>query len=210
MSNIDKQALRERYSLKPVPKCHICDTVMTIARASAGAVVYACSGCTYDDNGAHYAPGRSLGDDHYSASRVTIFESGNSDVLELLDELEASQKSNEFLKEQLAQLANFNPDWDKLEAATDSLREHMAKLSAAEKRIAEHNFENRLLANADCDIKALRQRIAELEARKVTVKLPADYRNDDGSINDDMFNTCAVVGAFRDALAAAGIGVKGE
>lgn len=109
-----------------------------------------------------------------------------SDYLALLDELEASQKSNEFLKEQLSQLANFNPDWDKLEAATDSLREHMAKLSAAEKRIA------------------------ELEARKVTVKLPADYRNDDGSINDDMFNTCAVVGAFRDALAAAGIGVKGE
>lgn len=60
-----------------------------------------------------------------------------SDYLALLDELEASQKSNEFLKEQLAQLANFNPDWDKLEYATDSLREHMAKLSAAEKRIAE-------------------------------------------------------------------------
>lgn len=39
------------------------------------------------------------------------------------------------------------------------------KLEAAEKRIAEHNFENRLLANADRDIKALRLRIAELEAR---------------------------------------------
>ena len=95
MSNIDKQALRERYSLQPVPKCHICDAVMTIARASAGAVVYACSGCTYDDNGAHYAPGRSLGDDHYSASRVTIFESGDSDVLELLDELEAAEERYE-------------------------------------------------------------------------------------------------------------------
>ncbi|MGX9739519.1 hypothetical protein [Pseudocitrobacter corydidari] len=54
------------------------------------------------------------------------------------------------------------------------------------------------------------ERIEELESRTVTVKLPADYRNSDGSINDDMFNTCAVVGAFRDALAAAGIGVKGE
>ncbi|EIB7583996.1 ead/Ea22-like family protein [Salmonella enterica] len=63
---------------------------------------------------------------------------------------------------------------------------------------------------AEMEIAALRQRIAELEARKVTIKLPADYRNSDGSINDDMFNTCAVVGAFRDALAAAGIGVKGE
>ncbi|KAA1280216.1 ead/Ea22-like family protein [Citrobacter pasteurii] len=60
-------------------------------------------------------------------------------VLALLDELEASQKSNEFLKEQLSQLANFNPDWDKLEAVTDSLREHMAKLSAAEKRIADQH-----------------------------------------------------------------------
>lgn len=84
------------------------------------------------------------------------------------------------------------------------------ELEAAEKRIAEHNFENRLLANADRDIKALRQRIAELEVRTVTVKLPSDYRNDDGSINADMFNTCVVVGVFREALAAAGIGVKGE
>ena len=117
---------------------------------------------------------------------IPNFRAPTQDVLALLDELEASQKSNEFLKEQLAQLANFNPDWDKLEAATDSLREHMAKLSAAEKRMA------------------------ELEARTVTVKLPADYRNSDGSINDDMFNTCAVVGAFREALAAAGISVKGE
>lgn len=55
----------------------------------------------------------------------------------LLDELEAKDKSISFLKDQLAQLANFNPDWDKLEAATDSLREHMEELTAARKRIAE-------------------------------------------------------------------------
>ena len=59
------------------------------------------------------------------------------DVLALLDEREAKDKSISFLKDQLAQLANFNPDWDKLEAATDSLREHMAELTAARKRIAE-------------------------------------------------------------------------
>ncbi len=58
-------------------------------------------------------------------------------VLALLDELEAKDKSIGFLKDQLAQLANFNPDWDKLEAATYSLREHMAELTAACKRIAE-------------------------------------------------------------------------
>ncbi|WP_343446506.1 ead/Ea22-like family protein [Enterobacter hormaechei] len=60
-------------------------------------------------------------------------------VLALLDELEAKDKSISFLKDQLAQLANFNPDWDKLEAATYSLREHMAELTAARKRIAELN-----------------------------------------------------------------------
>lgn len=58
----------------------------------------------------------------------------NSD---LKRKLEAKDKSISFLKDQLAQLANFNPDWDKLEAATDSLREHMAELTAARKRIAE-------------------------------------------------------------------------
>ncbi len=65
-------------------------------------------------------------------------------ILSLLAEREADKaliaeqaKRIDFLKEQLAQLANFNPDWDKLEAATDSLREHMAELTAANKRIAE-------------------------------------------------------------------------
>ncbi|MBM3061488.1 ead/Ea22-like family protein [Citrobacter braakii] len=114
MSNIDKQALRERYSLQPVPKCHICDAVMTIARASAGAVMYACSGCTYDDNGAHYAPGRSPGDAHYSASRVTIFESGDSDVLALLDELESTEKRNTELQIENAYIRNRHKELDLL------------------------------------------------------------------------------------------------
>lgn len=51
-----------------------------------------------------------------------------------------------------------------LHLTTDELSGLLDELEAAEKRIAEHNFENRLLANADRDIKALRQRIAELEA----------------------------------------------
>ena len=65
-------------------------------------------------------------------------------VLALLDELEAKDKSIGFLKDQLTQLANFNPDWDKLEAATDSLREHMTELTVARKRIAElsHHLQN--------------------------------------------------------------------
>ncbi|ECA1871302.1 ead/Ea22-like family protein [Salmonella enterica subsp. enterica serovar London] len=145
MSNIDKQALRERYSSQPVPKCHICGAEMTIQRAGGGSLVYGCTGrVDSDGEGYVFAEGRDFADNHYALSRVTVANNSDPDVLALLDELEAAEK-----------------------------------------------------------------RIAELEARTVTVKLPADYRNSDGSINDDMFNTCAVVGAFRDALAAAGIGVKG-
>ncbi|HAS1056821.1 TPA: ead/Ea22-like family protein [Enterobacter cloacae] len=68
-------------------------------------------------------------------------------VLALLDGLEAKDKSISFLKDQLAQLANFNPDWDKLEAATYSLREHMAELTAARKRIAELESDNAYIKN---------------------------------------------------------------
>ncbi|MFS9561502.1 hypothetical protein [Enterobacter hormaechei] len=57
---------------------------------------------------------------------------------------------------------------------------------------------------------ALLDELEAAERRTITVKLPADYHLDDGSLNADMMNTCAVVGAFRDALAAAGITVKGE
>ncbi|EPM8368360.1 hypothetical protein ACY4IF_003600 [Enterobacter hormaechei] len=68
---------------------------------------------------------------------VEIIQQMALDAVTLLDELEAKDKSIRFLKDQLAQLANFNPDWDKLEAATDSLREHMDELTAARTRIAE-------------------------------------------------------------------------
>lgn len=55
----------------------------------------------------------------------------------LAAELEAAQKSNEFLKGQLSELANFNPDWDKLEASYESWREIAAELLVAKDRIAE-------------------------------------------------------------------------
>ncbi|MGO4744031.1 hypothetical protein [Serratia quinivorans] len=57
-------------------------------------------------------------------------------VSALLAELEASRKSNAFLKEQLAKLANFNPDWDMLEACRDSWREVAAALKEAESKLA--------------------------------------------------------------------------
>lgn len=96
------------------------------------------------------------GHDNHSAWDVVgehntkhIIASQPQNVLALVEALEARDKQIVFLKEQLAQLANFNPDWDRLEAATDSLREHMAELNSAQARIA------------------------ELESRTVTVRLPS-------------------------------------
>lgn len=138
MTALNKQALRERYSSQPVPKCHICGAEMTIQRAGVGSLVYGCTGrVDSDGEGYVFAEGRDFADNHYALSRVTVANDSDPDVLAMLDELEAKDKSIVFLKDQLAQLENFNPDWDKLEAATDSIREHIAKLSAAEKRIAE-------------------------------------------------------------------------
>ncbi|EBJ3517438.1 ead/Ea22-like family protein [Salmonella enterica] len=121
---IDKQVLRERYSPKPVPKCHICGEEMTIQRISASRIIYGCTGATYDDKGCHYAEGRSIADDHYEQSRVTVVDVSDPDVLALLDELE-HYKSRE---ERVTKLVLDNStSWDAL----------YEKLEAAERRIAE-------------------------------------------------------------------------
>lgn len=65
-----------------------------------------------------------------------IAEAAETKAESLLAELEASKKSNAFLKEQLSQLANFNPDWDMLEACRESWREVSAALKEAETRLA--------------------------------------------------------------------------
>ncbi|HAF1579381.1 TPA: ead/Ea22-like family protein [Salmonella enterica] len=144
MSNIDKQALRERYSPKPVPKCHICGEEMTIQRISASRITYGCTGATYDDKGCHYAEGRSIADDHYEQSRITVVDVSDPDVLELLDELE-HYKSRE---ERVTKLVLDNStSWDVL----------YEKLEAAEKRIAEQReYYEGVIADGS-------KRIAELE-----------------------------------------------
>ncbi|HCJ8650512.1 ead/Ea22-like family protein [uncultured Citrobacter sp.] len=92
MTALNKQALRERYSSQPVPKCHICGAEMTVQRMSASRITYGCTGATYDDKGCHYAEGRSIADDHYEQSRVTVVDVSDPEVLAMLDELEAAEK----------------------------------------------------------------------------------------------------------------------
>lgn len=118
-------------------------------------------------------------------------------VLALLDELKSSENNLIDSECHVAELE-------------ESLRDKQALLEAAEKRIAEHNFENQLLSNADRDIKALRQRIAELEARTVT--LP-QYRNSPDMHTKQFYEAIGFnhgLDIFIEALRAAGIGVKGE
>ncbi|HID2280523.1 TPA: ead/Ea22-like family protein [Escherichia coli] len=89
MSEIDYQALRERYSPKPVPECSVCGEEMSIQRISGAHVTYACS--SYGGDG-DFKIGRTLADEHYEKSRVTVVDDSDPDVIALLDELEAAKK----------------------------------------------------------------------------------------------------------------------
>jgi len=127
MSNIDKQALRERYTEKPAPKCHICGSVMTIQRAGAGGVVYGCTGrIDKDGEGYKFADGRDFADDHYARSRVTDADESDPDVIALLDELEAAEHTAAVDHEAACSLVEEN-------------EEVKRKLAAAEKRIADYH-----------------------------------------------------------------------
>lgn len=197
MSNIDKQALRERYSPKPVPECHICGKEMTIQRMSASRITYGCTGATYDDKGCHYAEGRSIADDHYAQSRVTVVDVSDPDVLALLDENIQLQREKDAIEAvALALRDDMRDAREQLAAAERSIAEQSAIVAAAEKLVrckgryhSELNYralaklfgvitpdlpplehENVHYADAaEVEITALRQRIAELEARKVNL-----------------------------------------
>ncbi|EAM2590302.1 ead/Ea22-like family protein [Salmonella enterica] len=145
---IDKQALRERYSPKPVPECHICGEEMTIQRISASRITYGCTGATYDDIGCHYAEGRSIADDHYEQSRVTVVDVSDPDVLALLDENLQLQREKDAVEAVAL-------------ALRDDMRQAREQLEAAEKRNAEQReYYEGVIADGS-------KRIAELESNEV-------------------------------------------
>ncbi|KKY90244.1 hypothetical protein OA46_04565 [Enterobacter cloacae] len=176
MSNIDKRALREAAEKATPGPWGIARNGKTITSNQSHPVAV-----ITEDFHRMLANGKTGGDAEF------ISAVNPATVLALLDELEAKDKSISFLKDQLAQLANFNPDWDKLEAATYSLREHMAELTAA------------------------RKRIAELEAREVTLPQVLDVHplgpqsaKMFWAFKRDIVNECA------DRIRAAGIRINGE
>lgn len=137
------------------------------------------------------------------ANSVFIAAANPATVLALLDEMEAKDKRNAEMEDILEDEIKL---WMQRYDSANNRRE------AAEKRIAEHNFENRLLANADRDIKALRLRIAELEREPIATldvqsgradgnKFALVYSSAAHKLPDDVYYLC---------VAAAGIGVKGK
>ncbi|EPN0318953.1 ead/Ea22-like family protein [Salmonella enterica] len=231
---INKQALRERYSPNPAPECHICGVQMTIQRMSASRITYGCTGATYDDKGCHYAEGRSIADDHYEQSRVTVVDVSDPDVLALLDENIQLQREKDAIEAvALALRDDMRDAREKLEAAERRIAEQSAIVAAAEKLVrckgryhSELNYralaklfgvitpdlpplehENVHYADAaEVEITALRQRIAELEAREVTLPPTFWYEHDDLSRDIPVLDKRLVKKAIR----AAGIKVKGE
>lgn len=143
----------------------------------------------------------------------------------------ALEKKTAFLKEKLAHLAKFNPDWDVLEATTDSLREHMSELTAANKRIAEleaissaaeklvrckgryHSEQNYRALAALFGVTTPDLPPLESEARTVTVKLPelkmlSDYLSEVSEREREEILVGVRLEFFR-ALRAAGVTVEG-
>ncbi|EAM6794330.1 ead/Ea22-like family protein [Salmonella enterica] len=240
MSNIDKQALRERYSPKPAPECHICGEEMTIQRMSASRITYGCTGATYDDKGCHYAEVRSIADDHYEQSRVTVVDVSDPDVLALLDELEHYKSREERVtKLVLDNSTSWDVLYEKLEAAERRMAEQSAIVAAAEKLVrckgryhSELNYralaklfgvitpdlpplvhENVHYADAaEVEITALRQRIAELEARDVNLPKRSvdEVMHLSGFSRDYAEGWCAGNDNAIHEIRTAGIKVKGE
>ncbi|ECK5001029.1 protein Ead [Salmonella enterica] len=234
MSYIDKQALRERYSPKPVPECHICGEEMTIQRMSASRITYGCTGATYDDKGCHYAEGRSIADDHYEQSRVTVVDVSDPDVLALLDELEHYKSREERVtKLVLDNSTSWDVLYEKLEAARKRIAEqreyYEGVIADGSKRIAElekghqeaakqinswRRLAKQNIAERGKDIselEAARQRIAELEAKLETADKLQDSAFRDGLKAGFSYGQTDDQSGFAQCMSAysnAGIGVK--
>ncbi|EAB8629431.1 ead/Ea22-like family protein [Salmonella enterica subsp. enterica serovar Montevideo] len=219
MSNINKQALRERYSPKPVPKCHICGEEMTIQRISASRITY---GCTGEGDDGYFKFGRTFTDEHYEKSRVTVVDVSDPDVLALLDEnlqLQREKDATEAValalrddmqqaREQLAAAEQERENW---RISFDNERYRADKLAAAlnaerEKLV----MANRSLITQHIRANSAESRIAELEARTVCLpKLPVL-----GSTTERYEGFAAGASSMRNecanAIHAAGIKVEGE
>ncbi len=142
------EEIRQRYRPTLAPKCHICGVEMTIQRMSASRITYGCAGAIYNETGCHYAEGRSLADDHYAESRITVVDVSDPDVLAMVEALEkAQQRINDLENDEVRQrLANAEHQLYMAELAKHNLKAsrkaQFRKRKASEKRIAELEAQN--------------------------------------------------------------------
>ncbi|WP_065304826.1 ead/Ea22-like family protein [Salmonella enterica] len=230
MTALDKQALRERYSPKPVPKCHICGEEMTIQHMSASRITY---GCTGEGDDGYFKFGRTFTDEHYEKSRVTVVDVSDPDVLALLDELEHYKSREERVtKLVLDNSTSWDVLYEKLEAAEKRNAEqreyYEGVIADGSKRIAElekghqeaakqinswRRLAKQNIAERGKDIselEAARQRIAELEARAVNLpkRSVGEVMHLSGFSRDYAEGWCAGNDNAIHEIRAAGIGVK--
>lgn len=104
------EEIRQRYRPTLAPKCHICGVEMTIQRMSASRITYGCAGAFYDETGCHYAEGRSLADDHYAESRITVVDVSDPDVLAMVEALEKARQRIEELESDLSEWTDCKHD----------------------------------------------------------------------------------------------------
>lgn len=209
MSNIDKQALRERYSPKPVPECHICGEEMTIQRMSASRITYGCTGATYDDKGCHYAEGRSIADDHYEQSRVTVVDVSDPDVLALLDEnLQLQREKDAIEAVALALRDDMRQAREQLEAAERRMAEQSAIVAAAEKLVrCKGRYHSELNYRALAALFGVNTPdLPPMDGESRTVMMPEPFKMAKSSSGLMYYYADEV----DKALATAGIKVKGE
>lgn len=199
---IDKQTLRERYSPKPAPECHICGKEMTIQRMSASRITYGCTGATYDDKGCHYAEGRSIADDHYEQSCVTVVDVSDPDVLAMLDELEAAKQDSARWFKAFEKAVSIGARYEERIEQLEKGHQEAAKQINSWRRLAKQNIAER--GKDISELEAARQRIAELEARTVTPP-----KNNVANVGDSRWMWYQRDLMWIDAIRAAVIKVKG-
>ncbi|HDW9111183.1 TPA: ead/Ea22-like family protein [Escherichia coli] len=230
------QELRERYSPQPVPKCRICGDEMTVQRICGRHITYGCTGATYDDKGCYYAEGRSIADDHYGLSRVTVIDVSDPEVLALLDERERNQQ---YIKRRDQENEDIALTVGKLRVELEGKDSKIANLTAERDALREGEMGDARHSNTraaadiyfqlveECEIpaggslveyvddmreklEAAEKRIAELEEREILLPERSSmlHRTD---FHDDYQTVMAYkVSEVIAAIRAAGIRIKGE
>lgn len=223
MSEIDYQALRERYSPKPVPECSVCGEEMSIQRISGAHVVYACS--SYGGDG-DFKIGRTLADEHYEKSRVTVVDDSDPDVIALLDENErlcreliARNGEIEGLRKLVAELeetkSKLNEQREYYEGVISDWSKRIAELEAREIKPAKGEVLVVVSGFTGCGKSAI---AGEIEIAMKAIGVPVQWTNGDAEKRMTGADWLTAIEMYKPTVRivevnvprAAGIRIKGE